>query len=197
MTAGPLDVAHVPIPTTPRRREGTDILSRLQARHAWVSPIEAARRSREGDPATAPAAPRLPVPSQPSPKPPVKRRSPRRGQPASNAIPAAVQRRVLDEYAAGNHYRGIADELGISRTSVGNIVRRAGASRTPSEAMKGRPGIDHGAALRELMAANGITTTDVHRWSDLMGIPHARFGMPSRDAVEAYLLHTRGTRRAL
>ena len=56
MTAGPLDVAHVPIPTTPRRREGTDILSRLQARHAWVSPIEAARRSREGDPATAPAA---------------------------------------------------------------------------------------------------------------------------------------------
>ncbi len=109
-----------------------------------------------------------------------------------NQIPDQTVQAAIELYQTGLTGKQVAHRLGIGQTTVGRILREHGVTlRTAARAQTGRPGRDHARGLKDLMAANGITTQDVHAWARRTDRPIPDGGIPGRHLVEDYLLQHR------
>lgn len=105
-----------------------------------------------------------------------------------SAITSADRQRVVALYLSGMHAGQVAREVGYGETTIGRILHAAGVDiRSSGDAQRGRPGVDGAAALRELMAACGVTPADVRAWAASVGRSCPVNGFPPRSLVDAYM----------
>lgn len=114
----------------------------------------------------------------------------------ANAIPDTVLEQAGRLYVDGLTRTEVAARLGVHVRVVDKGIAHVGATPRPAANVPGAyPGHDHAAGLKDLMAANHVTSAQVRAWARTTGRDCSDVGIPARELVEAYLLAT-STRRA-
>lgn len=112
-----------------------------------------------------------------------------RNNPITKQLDALETAHLAKAYERLGSVKAVAKELGLPATTTSRLLRARGIEvRTSGEVQEGRPGEDRAGPLRDLMAANGVTSSDVRAWALAEGREVHPQGAPSRELIEAYLL---------
>lgn len=112
-----------------------------------------------------------------------------RNNPVTKRLDALETPRLAEAYDRLGSVKSVAAELGLPPTTTSRLLRARGIEvRTSGEVQAGGPGEDRAGPLRDLLAANGVTSSDVRAWAQSEGREVHPQGVPSRELIEAYLL---------
>lgn len=112
-----------------------------------------------------------------------------RNNPVTRRLDALETAHLAKAYERLGSVKDVAKELQLPSTTTSRLLRARGIDvRASGEVQEGRPGEDRAGPLRDLMAANGVTSSDVRAWALAEGREVHPQGVPSRELIEAYLL---------